>query len=511
MNHINPSRREFLRVASSLSTLGAVAGPVGINLAAIGAAAAQTAMPSDYKALVCIFLFGGNDSANMILPTDTDSWGRYEAARKQGTAPIALPPVGTPSSGARGASGYLGGVLPITPRTAQAFPPGTVGSGARSFALHPALVKTRGLFDSGRLAVLANVGMLIQPTTKAQYGSRKWPLPRSLFSHNDQASEWQAGSAEGARIGWAGQMGDLFASANGSPLFTAVSTSINAVLLAGRQIDQYQVSYNKTAQSAGAIHMLAANAGQSIFNSRGAQDVARAIVTAPAGSSLIQRDYAAVARRSLNAEAVLSAAFAGSPVAPPTQYTNPSTGETGSNPIATQLQSVAQFIAARNTLGTKRQIFFVSIYGFDTHSGQSSAQPTLMAQLDHALDYFYGTLKTGMGTDMTPNVTAFTMSDFGRTFTSNGDGSDHGWGGHHLVLGGAVKGGDIYNQFPTVGVDLKGKFDNPDGISSGVLVPTVSVDQYAATLGAWFGVGASELKLIFPNLANFGKANLGFV
>lgn len=512
MKGLNASRREFLRVASSLSALGAVGGPLGINLAAINAAAAQTPAPGDYKALVCIFLFGGNDACGTVLPTDPDTWNRYTTTRNAGSTALALPPVGAPSNGARGTSGFLGGVLPITPRTAQGFPPGTVGSGVRPFALHPALVKTRALFNSGKLAILANVGMLVQPTTKANYNTRNWPLPRSLFSHNDQTDEWQSGAGEGARYGWAGQMGDLFVSGNTHPIFTTVSTSINAVLLDGRQVNQYQVSYNSTTQSAAAIHMQFANPGGGLFNSRGAQDVVRTIMTAPTGSSLFTRDYAAVVNRSLDAEAVLTSAFAGATVAPPTQYIVPSTGNLATNPIATQLQSVAQFVAAHNTLGARRQVFFVSIYGFDLHSGLASAEPDLLAQLDHGLDYFYTTLKTGLSVgDMSSQVTTFTMSDFGRTLTSNGDGVDHGWGAHHFIMGGAVRGGDIYNQFPTIGVDIKNGFNNPDGISSGNLIPTVSVDQYAATLGAWFGVSAANLNTIFPNLHNFSSANLGFV
>jgi uncharacterized protein (DUF1501 family) len=504
MKRIDVSRREFLRASTALSILGRAGAPLGINLAAIGAAAAQgTAPPTDYKALVCVFLFGGNDATNMILPTDADSWARYQAARNQGAQPIALMPAGTPSdtTAARGTPAFLGGVLPITLKTAQAFPAGTAGSGARPFALHPLLTSTQSLFTQGKVAILANVGTLITPTTKAQYQARSVTLPRSLFSHNDQQSEWQSGAAEGAQIGWAGQMGDLLASANGTnSIFTAISTSGNAVMLAGNSILQYQVS------ASGAVGINGIT-NASLYGTSAGPAALRAAITTPSSSSLFPADYAAVVNRSISAGATLNGALAGVTVTAPTQYTNPITGNAANNPLATQLQTVAHIIAAAPALGVKRQIFFASIGGFDTHANQNGVQPNLMAQLDHGLAYFYDTL-SGLG--LADSVTAFTMSDFARTFTTNGLGTDHAWGSHHFVVGGAVKGGDMYNQFPTVGVDLSG-FNNPNAVGSGALIPTVAVDQYAATLGAWFGVSASNLQTIFPNLVHFSPANLAFV
>ena len=504
MKRIDVSRRAFLRASSALSLLGRAGTPLGINLAAIGAAAAQgTTPPTDYKALVCVFLFGGNDVTNTILPTDTDSWTRYQAARNQGAQPIALMPVGTApdTTAARGTPAFLGGVLPITPKTAQAFPPGTAGSGARTFALHPLLTNMQSLFTAGKVAILANVGTLITPTTKTQYQAKSVALPRSLFSHNDQQSEWQSDAAEGAQVGWAGRMGDVLASANGTnSIFTAISTSGNAVLLAGNSILQYQVS------ASGAVGINGITAA-SLYGSSAAPAAMRAAITTPSSSSVFPSDYAAVVNRSISAGATLNTALAGVTVTAPTQYTNPITGNAATNPLATQFQTVAHLIAAAPALGMKRQIFFVSIGGFDTHANQNNVQPNLMAQVDHGLAYFYNTLN-GLG--LANSVTAFTMSDFARTFTTNGLGTDHAWGSHHFIVGGAVKGGDMYNQFPTVGVDLSG-FTNPNAVGSGALIPTVSVDQYAATLGAWFGVSASDLQAIFPNLANFPTSNLGFV
>ncbi|HTT14011.1 MAG TPA: DUF1501 domain-containing protein [Burkholderiaceae bacterium] len=504
MPRIDASRREFLRASAALSILGRTATPLGVNLAALGAAAAQSAAPpTDYKALVCVFLFGGNDATNMVLPTDADSWSRYQAARNQGTQPIALLPAGTAPdpTAAAGTPAALGGVLAITPKTAQAFPPGTAGTGARPFALHPLLTNVQSLFGQGKLAIVANVGTLLAPTTKTQYLNKQVPLPRSLFSHDDQQSEWQSGAAEGAQVGWGGQLGDMLVSANGSnAIFTAISTSGNAVMLAGNTVLQYQVS------AAGAVGINGITA-TSLYGTNGGPAALRTVITSPSGSSVFPSDYAAVVNRSIAAGSTLNTALAGVTVAAPTQYTNPITGNAATNPLATQFQTIAHIIAAAPALGVKRQIFFASIGGFDTHANQNNVQPNLMAQLDHGLGYLYGTLTT-LG--LANSVTAFTMSEFARTFTTNGLGTDHAWGSHHFVLGGTVNGGDMYNQFPTVGVDLSG-FSNPNAVGSGALIPTVAVDQYAATLGAWFGVTPTNLQTIFPNLTQFSPASLGFV
>src|SRR5882672_8661123 len=463
------SRREFLRLTSALSFAGSIGGPLGLNLAAIGSAAAQSAPPTDYRALVCVFLFGGNDTANMVLPTDADSWARYQSARNQGASPIALMAPGTPpdATAPGGTPAALGGVLPIVPKTSQPWPAGTVPSGtARTFALHPQLPSLQSLFASGQLAILANVGTLIAPTTKAQYTAKQATLPRSLFSHNDQQSEWQAGAAEGARIGWGGQFADALLGANSNPIFTAISTSGNAVMLAGQNTLQYQVAANGVIGINGI-------AGTSLFGAATGPATLNAVITAP------------------------------------TQYTNPVSGALANNPLAIQLQTVSRIIAANQALGARRQVFFVSIGGFDTHASQNAVQPILMAQINHGLNYFYSTLTS---LSLQNSVTAFTMSEFARTFTTNGLGTDHAWGSHHMILGGAVKGGDIYNQFPTVGVDLASTgFNNPDAIGSGDLIPTVAVDQYAATLGSWFGASPTVLSAIFPNLVNFSTSNLGFV
>lgn len=512
----NMDRRHVLRLGGAFSALG-VGAPFALQLAAAGSAAGQSA--PDYKALVCVFLFGGNDAHNTVLATDSDSWGRYFQTRNTGADPIALMPAGTAPTpvgqtssvtgrvAAADAPEAWGGVLPITPRTAQAIPAGTNAS-SRTFALHPFLGPLQSLFDAGRLAVLANVGTLIQPTTKAQYQARSVSLPANLFSHNDQQSTWQALSTEGARTGWGGRFADLVAGMNGqNTLFTAISTAGNAVFLSGQSVVQYQLSTG--AQPAVVI---TGQQGSSLFGSSPAPSRVRDLITDTSVTSNFAADYAGVVNRSITAAATVNSAFTqgivtGVPAAP--AYINPLTGQAETNTLALQLQTVARMIAAGPGLGVRRQVFFVSLGGWDTHDNQNATQPNLLAKVAHALSYFDGALASIGGVDRRSQVTTFTASDFSRTFTTNGDGTDHAWGGHHFIMGGAVRGGDIYGQYPTLGADISG-FNNPDNIS-GATIPTTSVDQYGATLGRWFGVSDSDTDVIFPRLRNFGTRYLNFV
>ena len=475
----NASRREFLLAASVLSMVGSAAAPFALNLATIGAAAAQSA-PSDYKAIICLFLAGGNDHGNTVLATDPTSWSEYTRIRTTGdAASIALPAVGMP-----------GGVLPIVPNTAQA---------GRSFALHPSMQALKSVFDAGRVAVIANVGPLVMPTTLEQYKSGSVKLPPKLFSHNDQQSLWQSSRPEGAKSGWGGRMGDLLVAANASPIFTAISVSGNAVFLSGQHINQYQVS------NSGAIPI--AGLTGSLFGTSAGANPLQAIISGDHGN-LFEKEHAAVVRRSIAAQSVLATGMvvAGpTGVANPSQYSNPNTATLSTNPLAVQLQTVARIIAGRSPLGAKRQIFFVSIGGFDSHDNQRVNQADLLARVAHAMDYFDTTMGSLQGVDLRSQVTLFTASDFGRTFTSNGDGTDHGWGSHHFVMGGAVKGKDIYGSFPVT--SLKHDHD----VGSGSLLPQFSVDQYGATLASWFGLSATQLTDVFPGLSNFTNRNLGFM
>jgi len=511
----NASRRLFLRQAGVLSAAGAAAAPLALNMAAIGSAAAQSAV--DYKALVCIFLFGGNDALNMVLPTDTASWANYTAVRNQAPDSIALLAPGTVPVGtaAAGSPARLGGVLPITPTNAQ----------GRTYALHPLMGTLQTMFNTDkRLAIVANVGPLVMPTTKAQYAQASFPKPASLFSHNDQQNTWQSFKPEGATVGWGGRLGDLLAAQNARSVFTSISAAGNAVWLSGQTVQQYQVSVN------GAIRLGSDSNGR-VYGSTDVAAALQRIVGSTRGGHVFETDLAAVAQRSIDAEVTLRTAlkapsdplFGTAPATgnynaandPKLQYDNPLTGAKALNPLAQQLQVVARMIDASNAagVGAKRQVFFVSMGGFDSHDLQNRNNADLMAKLAHAMRYF-DTALAAMAAQ--GKVTTFTASDFGRTFTSNGDGTDHGWGAHHFVMGGAVKGGDLYGAFPTLGAKNtnNNNFDSsPDQIGNGSLLPTTAVDQLGATLAKWFGVSDSDALTVFPNLANFdaSKRDLGFM
>ncbi|MYM67538.1 DUF1501 domain-containing protein [Pseudoduganella sp. FT55W] len=470
------SRRRFL--GSLLAAAGASAAPFALNLAAMGSAAAENA--SDYKAIVCLFMTGGNDAFNTVVATDPASWSEYQRLRGGAdNGQMALP-----------APGLGNGLLPITPNTPQS---------GRSFALHPAMASLKAVFDGGRAAIVANVGTLVQPTTLAQYKADSVALPPKLFSHNDQQAVWQSGAAEGASSGWGGRMADLLAGGNSNATFTSISTSGNTVFLAGRNVRQFQMNPSGNP----AIELLN---GQ-LFHTTATGNPLQSIITATSADPM-EKEYATITQRAIATQGVLASAIppagAGG-VADPGTYISPVTRQATANPLAKQLQMVARTIAGRSGLGAKRQVFFVSMSGFDTHSGQLDTHAELLAKVSHAIAYFDGVMASLQGTDMRQQVTLFTASDFGRTFASNGDGTDHGWGSHHFVVGGAVKGKDIYGAFPPSGEG------HALDVGSGALLPTISVDQYGGTLASWFGLSDSQVASVFPNIGNFSTRNLGFM
>lgn len=511
------SRRVFLQHAGAMGALAGAGAPLALNLLAAGSAAAQSA--PDYKAIVCLFLFGGNDAFNMVLPTDTDSWQAYATTRNQAPDSIALlaPGVAANAGAAVGSPARLGGVLPIAALNARGL------NGGRGFALHPLMGSLKALFETDRrLAIVPNIGPLLRPTTKSQYGQASHPKPANLFSHNDQQNTWQALAAEGATRGWGGRMGDALAALNSRTVFTAVSAAGNAVWLAGQNVQQYQVS------TGGALRMGADGNGR-VYGSPEVANALQRIASRSRGNHVFEADLAAVAARSIDAELTLrnalrppsDAPFGTAPASggyngnndPKLLYDNPLTGAKAFNSTAQQFQIVARMIDAglSGATGVRRQLFFVNMGGFDSHDLQNRNHGDLMARLSHALAYFDAALGA---LNARASVTTFTASDFGRTFTSNGDGTDHGWGSHHFVMGGAVKGGDLYGRFPTLGGKNanNNNFDSsPDQLGNGALLPEVSVDQLGATLGRWFGVSDAALADIFPNLANFdaGKRDLG--
>ena len=459
MKNINQSRREFLHTAGRLSLAGTAA-PFALNLATIGAAAAQTA--SDYRALVCVFMYGANDHNNTVIPFDTASFSAYTTARPAIARTMA-------------------DLLPLTP-----IAPLSGANVGRQFALPKELGPLQTIWDTGKLAIMANVGPLIVPTTKIQYNNLSVPLPPKLFSHNDQQSVWQASSPEGAKEGWGGRIGDLMASQNTNSIFTCNSISGSAVFLAGQSTIAYQLSTSGSTAISGI--------SGSLFGSTSASTSLRSLITS-GGANIFTQDLADTTQRSIDANVSLSTALATAPDLP-------LPADLATSSLAAQLRVVARMIAARNTLGARRQVFFVSLGGFDTHNNQLNTQPGLHTQIGGALSYFYNaTVSLGIA----DRVTTFTGSDFGRTLTSNGDGSDHGWGSHHFVMGGAVRGQQYYGTFPEMGIN------NNDEVGSGRLLPTTSVDQYAATLARWFGVSDTDMRLVLPNIGNFGTANLGFM
>lgn len=453
------SRRAFLNRTAALGMAG-VAAPFVTSLGAIGEAAAATA--TDYKALVCIFLQGGNDHYNTLVPYDPTSHAQYSAARS-------------------------GIALTRDALQATALLP-SVDAGGRAYALAPTMAKLSPLFDAGRLAVALNVGTLIQPTTRAQYLNRSVRVPPKLFSHNDQQSFFQASSPEGAVSGWGGRIGDLYQSGNGSATLTCINTSGNAVYLTGRQAIQYNVG------TGGPVSLL--RGASSLYGSAtAAQTLAR--LMSETNPHMFATEYARVNKRAMDTQAQLANALAGVPESTLNLF------PTG-NSLADQLRMVARMIAISGEIGAKRQIFFVAMGGFDLHDNLASAQPVLLGRLADAMRAFHDTT---VALGVADKVTTFTGSDFGRTLTSNGNGVDHGWGSMHFVMGGAVKGKRFYGTAPAIGSNTN------DDVGQGRLIPTMAVDQYASTMARWFGVSDGDLSTVLPNIGNYDKStwSQGFV
>jgi uncharacterized protein (DUF1501 family) len=473
MHYIDPkghTRRAFLRRSGALAMAGS-AMPFALSLSAMSEAAAQTA--TDYKALVCVFLFGGSDYANTVITYDDDSHGKYSTIRvPQASGGIAI------AKDAALAATLLNPTVPLP--------------GGRQYALHPQMTALKGLFDAGSAAVQLNVGPLVIPLNRALYnnGNKKlYPLPPKLFSHNDQQSIWQSSSPEGSTIGWGGNIGDLVMGQNGNPLFTCISVSGNAVFLSGDNALQYQVG------SGGAVKIGSISGTGSVFGSSTVKQ-AMAQLTQQARGHSLENEYNKVTKRAVDAEGQVTSAIGSAYAA----GTFPTTG------LGNQLAMVARLIRGRGALGTKRQVFFVSMGGFDRHDSLIGIQGPLLKQLSDAMASFQATMAAE---GLADKVTTFTASDFGRTLSSNGDGTDHGWGNHHFMVGGAVNGNAIYGYAPPVSIDNSSTLPGYDGhVGQGRLIPTTSVDQYGATLGKWFGLSDAQLAEILPNLKNFGGGTL---
>jgi uncharacterized protein (DUF1501 family) len=470
------SRREFMRRAAMLAGAGA-ATPLALNLAAMSSASAQSA-GGDYKALVCVFLYGGNDHHNTIVPVDDATYAQYAAIRTG----IAIPQAD---------------MLPTELVSDNPWEDGRTAG--RRMAFNPAMTAVKGVFDQGKLALTMNVGTLVAPIVDYKT-TPNTGLPPKLFSHNDQQSVWQSGLAEGATTGWGGRMADLMMGGNeGASSFTSISAAGNAVFMSGQHAVQYQIS----TKGAVAINPVFGNAASTAALKR---------IVQRSSTQLFEQDHAAVAKRSIELQGVVSGALA-DPGIDPTWFTELDAAITAGNSLAAQLKIVARLIAARGKFtGMKRQVFFVSLGGFDHHDFLVTRQPPLLKVLSDAMAAFYASTSRMSVQDQ---VTTFTGSDFGRTLASNGDGSDHGWGSYHMVMGGAVKGRQWYGQLPLMSL---AKADDPVG--SGRLVPAMAVDQYGATMGRWLGLstdqlvgtaGASYQDGVFPNLHRFDSSDEGFM
>lgn len=446
----DPSRRSSLKL-TALAPLMLGGGMMG---GLTRAAFAQTASATDYRALVAIFMYGGNDGNNMLIPLDVAGYADYQSGR---------------------------GRLALARSELQAINP--INTQGRPFAMHPSMSAVASLFETGQCAAVANVGPLVQPLTRAQWQSNSAQTPPNLFSHNDQQSQWQAGSADSSmRLGWGGRVADVVASLNG------IQNVATAVAVNGRSGFQ---------QGASVSPFLVASSGNFGFDSydatsRDALSIGFGEMINASRAHLFEAAWNDTIKRGITTQSVFQEALRR---ATPLVTAFPGSG------LGEQLRTVARLIAARSSFGVKRQVFFCSLGGFDTHGeDQLQDQANLLGVVSDAMSAFYrATVELGVGSQ----VTAFTMSDFGRDFPANGSGgSDHGWGSHHLVLGGAVKGKQLYGTFPTLRVD------GPDDTSGGRWIPTTATEQYAASLGGWFGLSASELTQAFPTLNRFAAGPL---
>lgn len=449
------TRRRFIgNACAAVGATGLLSSLAQLRM--IGAVAADASTATDYKALVCIFLYGGNDANSLIIPYDTSGYAAYASQR---TA-LAIP---------------QSTLLPISPGTTD----------GRQWALHPSLVEVQSMFAKGNLAILANTGTLVQPVTLAQYQSGTAALPPQLFSHADQQVQWQSSLPDQPfQSGWGGRLADLINAINTNPKISmSVSVAGQNSFQVGNTVSQFAVSPSGAVTlsntTGGSINPVRFAAQQNILNQ---QEL-----------NLFQAAFGGVTSGSISTSALLNSIL-----------TNATTLKTTfpNTTLGTQLQMIARLISAAPQLGLTRQIFFASLGGFDLHTGELPALAPLLTQVSQALNSFNNaTNELGLA----KQVTTFTNSDFSRTYNTNGDGSDHGWGSHHLIMGGAVSGGNIYGTMPNLTIN------GPNDTGRGRWLPTTSVDQYAATLASWFGVSAANLPVVLPNIGRFATSNLGFM
>ncbi len=468
-------RRHFL-----LGSAATFAGAAGL-LGTLNAEKAWAADTTGYKALVCIFLKGGMDHADTILPLDQASWDQLRSVRSGLFTAYGV--------GSGNSSRDRARLLELQPENASDF-------GSRVFGLPVQLSGLHRMFEAGEAAIIGNVGPLRQPTDRTQYERNLVPVPPRLFSHNDQQSTWMSGGVEGTATGWGGRFADAAINSNAAinPLYAAITTGANDVFLAGNRARAFFAS---SSSSAGSLNV---ESNRNILGNNSRFDGMRTAVRDAIRrndypeANAYRRDYNRIASGGIaNTQAFASALRSVVPV----QTAFPTTG------LGNQLRTVADSMVASSGLGVSRQVYYVTTGGYDTHSAQASTLPNLHSQLDAALTAFRAAM---IERGLWNNVTVFTASDFGRTTIDNGDGTDHGWGAHQFVAGGAVRGKRVYGEIPPADMS------SPRYTASrGRLIPAVSVEQFAATLGSWFGLSQSELAAALPNLSRFPTANLGFM
>ncbi len=474
----DPSRRRFLgSCCAAVTATGLLSQLAQLRLMSAVANTGSPFTPSvpvtagapqaDYKALVCLFLAGGNDANNVVVPIDNPTYAQYAAGR----GALAIPQAD---------------LLPLGGTTAD----------GRRFGLHPAMSGLKSLYDEGKVALLGNVGTLVYPTTKAQYMARSVPLPPALFSHNDQQIEWQSSVPDkGFTSGWGGRVADLTQALNeNNRVSMAITVAGQNFFQVGRTVSQYAVGTNSVPALTGS------GTGTSV---NGVRTAALTDLLTAQNKNLFETAFAGLTKEAIDDSAYLASVVTGTS---PFQaaFANVNTN------LSQQLHMIARLINAQQQLGLKRQVFFARIGGWDLHDNQlnlgqrsSGAHATLLGDVSRSLSAFYAALSTISAQNQ---VTTFTASDFGRTFDTNGDGSDHAWGSHHIVVGGAVRGGNIYGTMPDF--TIRGP---DDAGSRGLWIPTTSVDEYSATLAKWFGVSATDMPTVFPNLGRFAKPDLGFM
>jgi uncharacterized protein (DUF1501 family) len=453
------NRRSFLRTGNcaligSTSILNTL-----LNLRLASTVAAQNPAPGDYKALVCLFLNGGNDSFNMLLPTTSGEYSTYAATRSN----MAVP---------------LESALNITPDNT----PG------RTFGVHPAMPHLQAMFDQGDAAFISNVGTMIQPTTRKQYISRSVPLPIHLYSHGDQVVQWQTAINQGQTSvsGWAGRMADIMLSSSPSAGdFFGISVAGRSLFQVGRNFGSYPISPS----GAPVLHE---KSSPLAFDQRRNEAIKSAVDMEY--SNLFHRVYAKEVKRSFDLEGQFNSAY----------QTSTLTTVFPSTSIGQQLAAVARSIKARTALGSSRQTFFVQDTGYDHHAGLLTGHPPRLSQIDDAVKAFRDAM---VEIGLHDEVTLFSVSDFARTLRSNGSGTDHAWGGNQFIIGGAVKGKNLYGDYPT-GLTMG---SGQDIANNGILLPTTSADQYFAELATWFGISATDLPSVLPNIGNFTTNSVDFL